>query len=567
MRKVLFLTIMLAAALSVGAIPARPGKMLLPAAGGSTIEAELMGDEFHHCYRSNDGYIVRMTSEGWFVRTDERFDAEAFNAERIEQMQQMQQRMPAEQRAPRSIETNYATRGLAILVSFSDKAFVKTNAEFDSLLNQPGFSDNGATGSVKDYFNATSYGQYNPSFDVYGPYTLDHNMAYYGSNSSQGGDARAGQMVVDAVAKLVDDQGENVLAQYDCDNDGYVDNVFVYYAGYAESSGGGDNCIWPHRSIVTPYYYTGTFTYGGKTIYDYACSSELDGKSGSTRTGIGAFCHEFSHVLGLPDLYDTNYSNQWFTPGKWDIMDQGCYNNSENTPPAYSAQERFYVGWLTPTLISEYGTYTLPNLNDSTGFAYILTSSGQHNLDGQSPYPTNYHLLENRQKVGWDKYLQGHGMLVWKVNFMSSKWNGNTVNNSRNCGCTIVRAVEKTSLSSSGTDVYPGSRNMTRCKPYTKYSCEDIQENDSIISFTLSDATGVEDVFNAETAVMMFRLSGNRYTVTNIPEGATLRLYDAMGRMLWSECSTGSEFSFEHTDGYFFLRIEGENTAVTLRGI
>lgn len=108
---------------------------------------------------------------------------------------------------------------------------------------------------------------------------------------------------------------------------------------------------------------------------------------------------------------------------------------------------------------------------------------------------------------------------------------------------------------------------MTRCKPYTKYSCEDIQENDSIISFTLSDATGVEDVFNAETAVMMFRLSGNRYTVTNIPEGATLRLYDAMGRMLWSECSTGSEFSFEHTDGYFFLRIEGENTAVTLRGI
>jgi M6 family metalloprotease-like protein len=193
-----------------------------------------------------------------------------------------------------------------------------------------------SSGSARQYFHDTSWGQYNPQFDVVGPYTLSQSYAYYGKNN----DANVGEMIRDA-CKMADEDGVD-FTQYDNDNDGKVDFVYVLYAGYGEADGGPANTVWPHNYDLR---YTGvTCNVDGKTVRNYACSNEISYYS-KLYNGIGTFCHEFSHVLGLPDLYETNQTPKGLhTLLDWDILDYGPYNNDGNTPPAYSAYERFYMG-------------------------------------------------------------------------------------------------------------------------------------------------------------------------------------------------------------------------------
>ncbi|MCQ2344051.1 MAG: M6 family metalloprotease domain-containing protein [Paludibacteraceae bacterium] len=569
MKKTFICLFMLMLAGAANAIPAKPGKVRLATKDGSTVEVSLIGDEFHHNFVTAEGYMVKQVEgRDYYVITDRRFDAVEADSQRMA----MKSKKARPVNAPKSTAgTGAFTKGLVILAGFSDYAFTETNAGFNDLLNQEGYNYNKATGSVKDYFKSTSYGQYNPTFDVYGPYTLPETMGYYGSNDWGGSDAHADQMVVDAVAALVAEQGEEVLARYDCDNDGYVDNVFVYYAGYAESSGAPSHTIWPHRWIISSYFVTGRTTYGGKTIYDYACSSEFDGTSGQKRTGIGAFCHEFSHVLGLPDLYVTSdsYYNTPATPEDWDIMDGGCYNNNENTPPAYSSEERFYVGWLTPTIINEAGSYTLADLNDEAT-AYLISSTGTHNLQGQNPNPQKYYLFENRQKKGWDKYVPGHGMLVWQIQYNRMKWEANTVNNSASSmGCTIVSAKDPDNFvnrSASAGDPFPGSRYVTSYAPYSNYQLSDITETGSQISFNVATPSSIGDAGMAE-GIVMFSVDGENYTVDNMPEGASLRCYDAIGRMLWSAEGVGTTYTFSNRRGMFVLQVVANGKVCVLKGL
>ena len=186
--------------------------------------------------------------------------------------------------------------------------------------------------------------------------------------------------------------------------------MFVFYAGQSEAAGGGDDCVWPHSSNIAQL---GDYFFDGKRLDYYACSNEWqEGRP----DGVGTFIHEFSHVLGLPDLYATVESDA-FTPGAWSTLDAGPYNNSGCTPPLYSAFERTALGWLSPVEITEACNATLLPL--SSGMAGIVkTSQAQE-----------YFLLENRQQHGWDKYIPGHGMLIWHVDFDGGVWATNTVNN------------------------------------------------------------------------------------------------------------------------------------------
>ena len=558
-KSYLIIAIMMMATIA-NAMPAKPGLRKLKAPDGTTIEAQLVGDEYHHCMVSSDGYIVKKVDGDFYQKSNERYDA-AVAAEKREAIRS-QRNTGIETKSVNNTTTNYASKGLVILVSFSDLAFTKTNAQFSQMLNQQGYSASGATGSAKDYFKATSYNKYNPTFDVYGPYTLNRTMSYYGQNDTwTGSDAHADQMIVDAVAKLVQAEGSNVLAQYDCDNDGFVDNVFVFYAGYAESYTDIANQIWPHRWNIFDDYVTGTLTYGGKTIYDYACASELYGGSGSTITGIAPFCHEFSHVLGLPDLYCTDsYSSGTFaTPDEWDIMDGGCYNNDQRTPPLYSAQEMFYVGWLTPQVIDRDGTYNLDTLCNGTGHAYMITSTGKSNLNPTNPSPATYYLLENRQKKGWDAYLPGHGMLVWRINYSSSKWYNNTVNNSpRNLGCTIIAAGGNQKSGgyyvSSSSDPFPGTRRITNYSPYTNYSISQITENQGKISFVIStNPTGIEDATDDEPVIIREKVIGGKVRIDRLKEGMTVTIVDAMGRVLMQEQATGNSMEFDAPEVIYYI--------------
>ena len=381
------------------------------------------------------------------------------------------------------------------------------------MLNEEGYNQNGATGSAVDYFRASSFNQYNPTFDVYGPYTLSQTMSYYGRDvSEEGDDAHAVEMIVEACSLAAADGVD--FSNYDTDNDGVIDFVFVFYAGYSQAEGASSNTIWPHSWEVrdtatyhgtwwrdieyeTPADYSnyeGTaddVTFNGKRLYTYACASELKGVSGSYMTGIGTFTHEFSHVLGLPDLYATNYASHK-TMGEWDILDAGPYNNDGCTPPIYSAYERFFMGWMTPTLLTESNKYTLEHIETSNK-AFMITSSGTHNMNGADPSPSEFYLLENRQQTGWDTYIPGHGMLVTRVNYDPSKWNENTVNNDgSDMGVDIIEAdgISSVTYSDYGYadtggkqgDVFPTAL-VTSFVPYTQYPVRCIQEWDDVISF------------------------------------------------------------------------------------
>ena len=235
-------------------------------------------------------------------------------------------------------------RCLIILVQFSNKKFSMADpkAFYNRVANEEGFSEGNFRGSVKDYFHAQSNGQFDLTFDIAGPYTLA-NYEVYGANSADDIDKNRQGMIAAACQNAVND-GWN-LAPYDWDDDGEVDLVFVLYAGRGEATGGDANTIWPHKSNLPM-----PTAYGDKKVYTYACSNEL-----ATETcvdGIGTICHEFSHCLGFPDAYDTEYKG-FYGMGTWDLMCSGSYNGNSYCPAGYTAYEKYAAGWIEPVELTE----------------------------------------------------------------------------------------------------------------------------------------------------------------------------------------------------------------------
>lgn len=340
-------------------------------------------------------------------------------------------------------------RILVITVSFSDFEFTTSQADVDSMFNGWNWTKDGATGSLRQYYHDQSMGQYNPQFDIVGPVTLSQGYAYYGAGVN--GSNRVGYMVTEACA-LVNDSVD--FAQYDSDDDGKVDLVYIYYAGFGENDQlndyvsslvNQDNLIWPaYWNVVNAGYGSNSRYFDGKYIYDCEYSNELDALYTTANrkviAGIGTACHEFGHALGLPDMYVTKGNSSHKTLGAWDLMCYGLYNNDTHTPAALSAYERFFLGWLTPTLIVDPDTLTLENIAISNQ-AYLISENDRHNLNGENPDTTVFYLLENRQNVGWDLDIPGSGMMLTRIDYNRSKWTGNTVNNSSaSQGVDIIEA-------------------------------------------------------------------------------------------------------------------------------
>ena len=311
----------------------------------------------------------------------------------------------------------FPTKVPVILVQFSDVKFNTANdaTAFNSFFNGTNYNYNGATGSVQQYFSEQSYGKFVPQFDIIGPVTLSNKRSNYGANDEYGDDLGGEYMVAEA-CELADKTTN--FAQYDKNGDGYVDAVVLVFAGQGEMS--------THPEYVYPMsgYLDDAVLLDNKYIETYAYVPELNEKS--NRAGIGEMVYQFSHILGLPTLSDTD-GGETKTLGDWDVMDHGCYNNGGNTPAAYSAYERFYLGWVEPILLNEPANVRLRDLN-SSGDCAIITKSGQTNLQGDNPDPRKFFILENRQQSGWDKNLPGHGMLITEINFVKSRWAADEVN-------------------------------------------------------------------------------------------------------------------------------------------
>lgn len=383
--------------------------------------------------------------------------------------------------------TNYpltgSPKGLVILVEYSDVPFTHSNPGqyFNDLINKKGFNEYGATGSALDYFTEQSVGKFTPSFDVYGPVKLPNKREYYGGNV--GGDDKNPHLMVTDAIKILDQEGVD-FSQYDTNRDGVIDNVYVFYAGQGEADSGIANTVWPHSWDVR--YGGVTLRVDGVLVGHYACSNEWDSMY-KRPDGIGTFVHEFSHVMGLPDLYHTTNAYATYTPDKYSVLDYGPYNNQGRTPPNYGAFELNATGWVEPIMLNEPMTVSLQNIT-SGQFGLIPTSKD-----------TEFFLLENRQQDGWDKYIPGHGMLIWHIDYNKSVFTNNTVNNSQSHQYVDIEEANGRANSSSEANMagypFPGTSGNTSFTSTTtpalkdwsnraiNYPITDITEKNGIITF------------------------------------------------------------------------------------
>jgi M6 family metalloprotease-like protein len=464
-------------ALNIGAVPAHKGVTTYQQPDGTILTVQRFGDERGHVYMTEDNYPLAVGENGglYYATIDaagllQPSDVMASNVSRRQApakklLSTMQQDVDVNAllktcrahskklpqvgmgRTSSTFPTKGKVKGLVVLVEYPDVKFTLSDpvSYFTDLLNKPGFNEYGATGSAYDYFYDASSGQFQPEFDVYGPVTLPEDRFFYGENDIYGNDLRPEFMATHA-AEILDPDVD--FSQYDTDGDGYIDNMYIFYAGQGEATYGPSDSVWPHswdlhEATTTEYIFDGV------RLDHYACSNEY---GANKPDGIGTFVHEFSHVLGLPDLYDTTYAYSG-TPQDWSVLDQGCYLNDSRTPAGYSIYDRNALGWIEPEEITGRASVELPAIGDSN-VGYIINTSNEK----------EYYLFENRQLTGWDAYLPNHGMLIWHIDYNLTAFDNNVVNDSKNHQYVdIVEANNSPTATTAAMRGYcwPGSANKT----------------------------------------------------------------------------------------------------------
>ena len=341
MKRWFTLWVVLFVVLSAMAVPAKPGVWrTISLTDGTQVKVQLVGDEFMHYYQSADGtrYLYDAASATYQVYSDSQFSNSRRKA--VARRAKANNRRAVRRKANVTNIFQGTKKGLIILAQFTDSKFQSGHdrALYNKIANAENYTDNGFKGSVKDYFKAQSAGQFELDFDVVGICQLKNPCSYYGGNASTGDDLHAGEMVAEA-CQWAATQGVD-FSKYDWDGDGEVDQVFVLYAGKGEADGGAASTVWPHEFALSYSDYGKSLSLSGVIVDTYACSAELNDRD--QLDGIGTFCHEFSHCMGFPDLYDTGYSG-WFGMGDYDLMSAGNYNGDGRCPAGYSASRSMNV--------------------------------------------------------------------------------------------------------------------------------------------------------------------------------------------------------------------------------
>ena len=444
MKKLLITVVMSVCVMAVSAIPARRGIWRTVTLGdGTQLQVELRGNEYMHFWQASDGRCFIKNESGEYVLTQR----ESLLS-RAETNKARVRGNTGQQRSHYSSTEDglgeYGKSGMGsvgsigevtipvILVDFADKTFKEENdiEKMDRYFNEEGYSDESqCVGSARDYFLAQSFGIFNPHFPVVAKVTLSKGYAEYGGNDKDGNDKGVLAMVREAVGLAVD-QGVD-FSQYYVGKS--VPLVSLIYAGLGESSGGDENTIWPHQLDLSSW----TSTISGYSFKSYFVGNELSYYGGLD--GIGTFCHEFGHGLGLPDFYCTNYSYEDESPfGNWSVMDTGCMINNGRSPVGYTAYERSYLGWLT-----------IPEITSPQGVVL-----GDPDVEGSVPAvlyrkPGNdkeYFIFENRQRTDWAAAEMGSGLLVTRFAYSKDKWGNNTLNNVKASKRACVMAADNAAL-------------------------------------------------------------------------------------------------------------------------
>ncbi len=403
------------ATISLHAVPAKPGIWKrLKLSNGQEVEVQLKGDEFIKYWQDRAGANYKLTDDGLVAADMIQLQQQAGTLRQeqggVRLTTKGLMRAPLNGNMPKKVSYKGNKRCLILLAQFANKKFSMADpkAFYTRVTNEEGFCEGDFRGSVKDYFLDQSNGQFNLTFDIVGPYTLS-NYENYGGNDDKGSDKNPRGMV-SAVCQNAANEGVD-FSPYDWDDDGEVEMVFVIYAGRGEASGGDENTIWPHKySLLTPT------AYGGKNVYVYACSNEM--QTDTKVDGIGTICHEFSHCLGYPDVYDTEYKD-FYGMGRWDLMCSGNYNGNSFCPAGYTAYEKWVAGWIEPVELTENTSVTGMTTVANGGNAYKFTNPG---------FSDEYYIIENRQQEGWDSGLASSGIIVNHINYDENLWNLNMPN-------------------------------------------------------------------------------------------------------------------------------------------
>lgn len=519
----------------------KPVDVLQP--DGSTITLLMHGDEFRHFITTTDGYTVVRGEDGFYHYANrdaygqlKAVNVIARNATERDDMQlsflanckkmimpdmtdyqkEMKTHALQMQRDYTSLlggerknragtiwtPIDYSKfKGLIILVEFSDRKFITDNPKtfYQKLTSEKNYRETSheyypvdVEGSARDYFYENSLGIFDPTFNVVGPVQIDMKATEVGGRNIN---AQTMAKILKKALTGVDNEVD--FSEYDINNDGYLDMCYFIFAGYGSYvQGNNDNYLWPHTDDFSQSSRWYGLRYDGKYFGRYACSVELMDYEAMSKThqyldGIGTICHEFSHVLGLADHYDADYDDngQAIHPGAWDLMASGTDSNYGLNPVGYNAFERYVLGFTTPAEINAEGNYTL-NPFDTSNECLILQSGTQNEL----------FFIENRQQQGWDSYLPGHGMLVWRANLADSyAWKNNMVNVSpNNMHFELLNAAPGRNLETEYAP-FPGRSNNTDLTTVTSpslvsskkteapYNLYDITESaEGIISFEAS---------------------------------------------------------------------------------
>ena len=564
MKRILLSISAVLAAIAIQAMPVKPGIWRnITLADGTVVKAELVGDEHLTYWRTADGACYRQTpSAGVFSKVElsalqSEYDAVVAQKAAREKaiLESARTSMPVKKVEGSKFQGK--KKCLVILANFADTKFKPEHTLdlYKQIINGENYSDEtlGFKGSVRDYFKAQSGGQFEIDFDVVGPVDLPKGYAGYGKNDASGRDQTAlvYPMVEDAV-NLAKDQVTD-WKQYDWDGDGLVEEVFVLYAGHGQATYPQDpDLVWPHKSAIDPMTVA-----DGVKVSVYACSCEL----GATESidGIGAFCHEFSHCMGLKDHYDIN--GRGYGTGFWDIMCFGCYNGNSFLPAEYNSYEKMFCGWKEPIVLNaEPQKIEGMKALAAGGDTYIFYNDGNEN---------EYYMLENRQKTGWDAALPGEGLIVLHVDYSKGAWEDNQVNyNAARQRMTVIPADN--TLGSTDEDKagdawpYQGNNSLTN---YSRPACTVYNAN--------TDGTGYMNKYllnitqNADGTIS-FEYTTKSATKQDKPEGALLyETFDNCSGIggndgIWDGDNVGLADFFPDNDGWSGTPKTGANKCALL---
>jgi M6 family metalloprotease-like protein len=424
-RKIIFYLLLCISCLimhEVLAVPAVPWPVEKVQPDGSIVTVYLKGDEWVHWMESSEGYTLMYDSQKYIVYAEKDSDGNLvpskiklgspasqipvkekrlrYSKQQIAMLRQIEEMTEVETKMQKAPVTGNK-KALCILMGFSDKAFSKTQTEFDNLMNQTGYSTGGAKGSVKDFYLENSYGNMDLTVTVVGPYTAPNTTTYYAANNNRYREfAKAAAQAADPYVNFADFAVN-----------GKVETFHIIFAGYGDEAINNGQQIWSHK-----WQLASSLTLDGVQLSVYSCSPELRGKSGSYITYIGVISHELCHVFGSPDYYDTDNPNNdgFYGTGDWDLMAGGSWNDNGRQPAHINMLQKILFGWVNPVELTA-ETYITNMLNSAENpVAYIIKA----NANGEQ------YILENKQKKGFDTSTLGHGLLIYHAHQNALGGNG-----------------------------------------------------------------------------------------------------------------------------------------------